>query len=71
MEKFISYEKMSKKQKKAICSLKRRSWNEINPVTRKSENKKIYNRKKKQNYSFDDYKDNDASFSFAHLQIVY
>lgn len=46
MTKFIPYEKMSKKQKKEIDRMKRGSWHGVNPVTRKSENQKAYNRKK-------------------------
>lgn len=45
MEKFVPYEKMSKKQKREINKEKRNLWS-MNPVTRKSENKKAYNRKK-------------------------
>ena len=45
MEKFVPYEKMSKKQKREINKEKRNLWG-MNPVTRKSENKKVYNRKK-------------------------
>ena len=36
---------MSKKQKREIDRAKRNTW-DINPVTRKTENKKAYNRKK-------------------------
>lgn len=46
MKKFVPYEKMSKKQKKKIDSLKRGSWYGVNPATRKSENPKAYKRKK-------------------------
>lgn len=46
MEKFIPYEKMSKKKKKEINQKKRSTWNGLNPITRKSKNLKIYNRKK-------------------------
>ena len=48
MEKFIPFEKLSKKKQKELNSLKRRDWNGINPVTRKSENPKAYNRQKAQ-----------------------
>ena len=34
MEKFVSFEKMSKKEQKKINSAQRRDWNGINPVTR-------------------------------------
>lgn len=46
MEKFISFEKLSKKKKKELNSKKRKSWNGASPVTKKAENKKRYNRKK-------------------------
>ncbi|MDE5947116.1 MAG: hypothetical protein K2G63_07425 [Oscillospiraceae bacterium] len=45
MKKFVPYEKMSKKEQHKINKEKRNVW-EINPVTRKTENKKAYNRKK-------------------------
>ena len=47
MTKYISYEKMSKKEKKAYNSRQRGDWNGINPVTRVVKNKrKAYNRQK-------------------------
>ncbi|MGN0470093.1 MAG: hypothetical protein ACI4GV_04170 [Acutalibacteraceae bacterium] len=45
MEKYVPFCKMSKKQQKEINRQKRTVWN-VNPITRKTENKKIYNRKK-------------------------
>lgn len=48
MEKFIPYEKLSKKQKRELNAKKRRGWNGLNPVTRKPQNPKAYNRKKAQ-----------------------
>jgi hypothetical protein len=49
MEKFIPYEKLSKKEKKKINSKNRNTWN-ISPVTRKPPNPKAYNRNKVKNY---------------------
>ena len=46
MKPFIPYEKLSKKKKKELNSAKRGSWNGVNPVTRRVESKKVYNRKK-------------------------
>ena len=46
MEKFIPYEKRSKKEKKALDRLRRGSWGELKPVTRRPENPKAYNRRK-------------------------
>ena len=46
MNKFIPYEKLSKKKKRALDSAKRGSWHGVNPVTKRAESKKAYNRKK-------------------------
>ena len=46
MEKYIPYEKLSKKKKHELNRKKRSSWGCVNPVTRKVERKKVYNRKK-------------------------
>lgn len=46
MKKFISFEKLSKKKQKEENSKHRHGWCSINPVTRKSPNPKIYNRRK-------------------------
>lgn len=46
MEKFVSFEKLSKKKQREINAAKRGSWGGLNPVTRKPENPKAYNRRK-------------------------
>lgn len=46
MNKFIPKEKLSKKAKRELNALQRKDWNGLNPVTRKAENPKEYNRKK-------------------------
>ena len=46
MEKFISYEKLSKKEKRKVDAAKRSTWGDLNPVTRKPQNSKAYNRNK-------------------------
>ena len=48
MEKFIPYEKLSKKEKRKMDLAKRQTWGELNPVTRKPDRSKAYNRKKSQ-----------------------
>ena len=53
MEKFIPYEKLSKKAKREADAARRGSWNGINPVTRKSPNPKAYNRQKARKWSDD------------------
>ncbi len=47
MEKFVPYEKLSKKKKRERNAGRRTLW-AISPVTRRSENPKAYNRKKAQ-----------------------
>ena len=48
MEKFIPYEKLSKKEKRKVDQARRQTWGELNPITRKPVNSKAYNRKKSQ-----------------------
>ena len=55
MEKFIPYEKLSKKEKRKMDLAKRQTWGELNPVTRKSENSKAYNRNKARNWKREDH----------------
>ena len=50
MEKFIPYEKLSKKEKRRMDLAGRQTWGGMNPVTRKPENSRAYNRKKSQNW---------------------
>lgn len=47
MEKFIPYEKLSKKKRRALDAKRREVW-PISPITRKPENPKAYKRKKAQ-----------------------
>ena len=48
MEKFIPYEKLSKKEKRKLDNARRQTWGALNPTTRKPDNIKVYNRKKRQ-----------------------
>ena len=50
MEKFIPYEKLSKKEKRRLDSARRQTWGALNPTTRKSDNVRIYNRKRRQDW---------------------
>ena len=53
MEKLVPYDKLSKKKKKELDKARRGSWYGINPVTRKPENSRAYNRKKARTWSDD------------------
>lgn len=46
MEKYVPYEKLSKKKQREFNTQKRGSWGSINPVTRKPRNSKAYDRNK-------------------------
>ena len=46
MEKFIPYEKLSKKRRRALDTARRGSWGGLSPVTRRPEDPKAYKRKK-------------------------
>ena len=50
MEKFTPFEKLSKKKQRELNALRRSTWGSFNPVTRKPENPKAYNRKKTQRW---------------------
>lgn len=62
MDKFIPYEKLSKKKKRELDLKKRKSWT-MSPVTRRPENPKAYNRKKARRRDLDDLP--DAPFSYS------
>lgn len=47
MEKFVSYEKLSKKKQKVLNAAKRGTWGLVKPVTKVKPSAKLYNRKKK------------------------
>jgi len=54
MQPFLPREKMSKRDKRTLDEKKRIGWDGINPVTRKTENKKMYNRKRSPRWYNDD-----------------
>ena len=53
MKKFVPYEKLSKKEKKKRDSAQRNTWGELNPVTRKPEYSRAYNRRNAQDWKKD------------------
>lgn len=53
MKKFIPFEKLSKKKQRGLAAQKRGTWGGLNPVTRKPENPKAYNRRKARKWSED------------------
>ena len=55
MEKFIPYEKLSKKKKREIDMARRSSWGGLSPVTRRPEDPKAYKRCKTRRGSEEDF----------------
>ena len=53
MEKFVPYEKLSKKEQQKINKARRGTWGDLNPVTRKPTNSKAYKRKRTQAWKND------------------
>ena len=53
MKKAVSRKKLGKKARKALDAQRRAAW-VFSPVTRKVENRKIYNRKRKPHAGYDD-----------------
>lgn len=53
-DKFVSRDKMSKKDKKELDSQKRNTWGNTNPVTRVQPNKKAYDRKRDKKANLDE-----------------
>lgn len=53
MEKYIPYNKMSKKQQREYNKKQRKDWGGLSPITRRSENPKAYNRAKAKRDRFD------------------
>lgn len=53
MEKFIPFEKLSKKKQREVSAQRRGSWNGVCPVSRKIENAKAYNRRKARKWEED------------------
>jgi len=66
MEKFIPYEKLSKKKQRELDRQKRSTWGELNPVTRRPENPKAYNRRKARNWN-----DPDRAFCIFSNFVLY
>lgn len=53
MEKYVPYEKLSKKKKRELNASRRNTWGNLNPVTRKPDPHKAYNRRKAQKWNDD------------------
>lgn len=66
MEKFIPYSKLSKKEKRKRNAMRRGTWGALNPVTRKSENPRAYNRRKARKWI-----DDPLSVLFCYRRLPY
>lgn len=71
MEKFIPYEKLSKKEKRKIDAAQRKTWGELNPVTRKPQSSKAYNRNKSRNWMRDGHETNSGTIILSIYSVYY
>lgn len=72
MKKMIPYEKLSKKEKRKADAAKRKSWGEIDPVTRRPQNSKAYNRTKARSWKREMYADSFGSYySYCYFPLLY
>ena len=62
MEKYIPYAKLSKKEKRKADAARRGTWGELNPVTRKPQNSRAYNRRKARNWMRENSDTNSGNF---------
>ena len=69
MEKFIPYEKLSKKEKRKMDLAKRQTWGELNPVTRKPANSKAYNRNKSRNWKYEYHEASSSGTFYLHSRL--
>lgn len=67
MERFIPYDKLSKKEKRKMDLAKRQTWGELNPVTRKPQNSKAYNRNKSRNWKREIHHETNSGTFYAFL----
>lgn len=63
MDRFVSYEKLSKSKKREQNGKKRRNWGSLNPATRKTASPKAYKRK---NRSWESDDTQAGSFCFVY-----
>ena len=68
MSKYVSLDKRSKKAQKEYHSQQRRTWVELNPVTRSVPNGKAYNRKKEKERISKEFGDGFGTGSFLYYR---
>lgn len=64
MEKFIPYDKLSKKARRELDARRRGTWGGLSPVTRKPPNPKAYDRNKAKRRKYDDSDSSPCCFIF-------
>ena len=64
MKNYVSLDKRSRKAQKEYHSKQRRTWGELNPVTRSVPNGKTYNRKKEKERISKEFRDGFGADSF-------
>ncbi|SHH94462.1 hypothetical protein SAMN02745823_01580 [Sporobacter termitidis DSM 10068] len=54
MEKFVPFDKLSKRKKRELLAKRRKTWEGLSPVTRRPEEPKAYKREKTRRWGDDD-----------------
>ena len=54
MERFVPYEKLSKKKRRELDRKRRSTWGSVSPVTRRAADPKAYKRQKARDWDLDD-----------------
>ena len=62
MENSVPYGKLSKKEMRKVDLAKRQTWGELNPVARKPESSKAYNRRKARSWKRGMHQTNSGNF---------
>jgi len=64
MEKFIPYEKLSKKEKKKRDQLRRATWGALDPRTKRPDNPRAYKRHKARRWKPEDFRERAFCYGF-------
>ena len=71
MKKYVSLDKRSKKAQREYYSERRRTWGELNPVTRSVPSGKAYNRKKEKQRIGREFRDGFDAGSFFEKKLLF
>ncbi len=72
MDNYVSLDKRSKKARREYYAAQRRTWGNVNPVTKSVESEKIYDRKKEKRKAGREFRDEfDAGLCVLYYTLVF